>query len=273
MDIIVKDHPLGQVFRPLPASDVECRGRVVLVHGLNVSPKTMDPLAGFLARHGYVTLRLALSGHREKFTEFLKLRPEMWLADIEKAVASFNSMDLSVRNAPLHGVGFSLGGLLLSHHARMHQAQTAWQSLSLLAPAFTPRFGGGLPLGILPRWLPYLSFAPRRFRRWSFCPHNGYRSVAELMRAHNLLLRQNFVHDPSRGPRCLVMIHLRDELIQARRLAESFYARGLSQYEVRYLTGIHQSWRVPRHLICHPDVLQPAAWQDICHAILENCRS
>lgn len=270
MEVVVKDHGSDRVFRPSQAAAKPLRGRVILVHGLNLAPVSMDPMARFLADNGFVVLRLALSGHRESFSELMRLGPETWLTDMERAVATFNAMELEVREVPLHGVGFSLGGVLLSHHARMHQGVTAWSSLSLLAPAFVPRLGAGLPLGIIPRWLPYISFAPRRFRRWGVCPHNAYRSVGELMRAHASLLRQRPMHDSMTGPRCLVMIHPRDELIHAQRLADSFFATGLSQYEVRYLKDIHRSWTIPRHLICHPDVLTVTAWDGICRGIMDN---
>ena len=77
----------GRLFRPGPEAPRPVRGRVVLVHGLNLAPVTMDPLASWLAAQGFVVARVALSGHRESFRELMRIRHEAWESDVVDAVA------------------------------------------------------------------------------------------------------------------------------------------------------------------------------------------
>ncbi len=266
----------GRIFRPPPGAPRPIKGRVVLVHGLNLAPATMDPLAQWIAAQGFVVARVVLSGHRDRFMDLVRIRHEAWQNDVAEAVAALNRMEADVREAPLSGVGFSLGGLLLSHHARKHAAQESWHALALLAPAFMPRLATGLPVGILPRWLPYFSFTPRRFRRWVFCPHSAYLAIGRLMRSHSLLVRKakgpvgSGLTDPNlKKPKCLVLIHPRDELVHAGRLVDPEFGNAFDSYEVRYMRHVHRSWTVARHLICHPSSLTDVAWGEMCHQILQ----
>lgn len=258
----------GRLFRPGPEAPRPVRGRVVLVHGLNLAPVTMDPLASWLAAQGFVVARVALSGHRESFRELMRVRHDAWESDVVDAVARLNKLEADARQAPLFGVGFSLGGLLLSHHVRtglLRGTAGDWKGLALIAPAFLPRLGAGFPLGILPRWLPYFSFTPRRLRRWAFCPHNAYVAIAGLMRSHMTLV-QSATGDA--GPPCTVLIHPRDELVHAGRLVDPVFRNGLSSYEVQYMRDVHRRWTTPRHLICHPSALSDSGWADLCSRIL-----
>lgn len=268
----------GRIFRPPQDSARPIKGRVVMVHGLNLAPASMDPLAERIAAEGYVVARVALSGHRDRFIDFVRVRHEAWQDDVAAAVAAFNTMEVEVREAPLFGVGFSLGGLLLSHHARKARQTDGgaiWSALALLAPAFTPRLTVGFPLGFLPGWLPYFSFTPRRFRRWAFCPHNAYRAVGALMREHMAMVHKAGggggaqVLSSAPKPRVLVLVHQRDELVHADKLRNSFFGNGFDGYEVRYLRRVHRSWMVPRHLICHPEALKDDAWEALCQQILK----
>ena len=261
----------GRLFRPGPGFSGEARGRVVLVHGLNLAPVTMDPMAEWLAEQGFFVARVALTGHRESFRELIRVHHDSWEADIEAAVAKLNRLDADARSAPLFGVGFSLGGLLLSHHVRKWskspqsvRVSKDWRALALIAPAFLPRLGAGFPLGVLPRWLPYFSFTPRRLRRWVFCPHNAYVAIAGLMRAHMSAVQSAA---GNAGPRCTVVIHPRDELVHAGRLVDPVFGNGLASYEVQYVRDVHRRWTTPRHLICHPSALSESGWADLCSRI------
>lgn len=261
----------GRLFRPGGGFSGDPRGRVVLVHGLNLAPVTMDPLAEWLAAQGFVVARVALTGHRESFRELVRVRHESWESDIAAAVAKLNRLESDARSTPLYGVGFSLGGLLLSHHVRKRAISTGssgpgedWKALALIAPAFLPRLGAGFPLGVLPRWLPYFSFTPRRLRRWVFCPHNAYIAIAGLMRAHMSAVQSAA---GNAGPRCTVVIHPRDELVHAGRLVDPVFGNGLASYEVQYVRDWHRRWTTPRHLICHPSALSEPGWADLCSRI------
>lgn len=263
----------GTLFRPAPGTGGGVRGRVVLVHGLNLAPSTMDPLARWLAGQGFVVARVELSGHRQSFRELMRVRQQDWLSDISAAVQALGRLEGEARSTPLAGVGFSLGGLLLAHHVRQAMKKDSWSGLALLAPAFVPRLGGSFPLGILPRWLPYFSLTPRKYRRWAFCPHNAYIALGSLMRAHLTSLREisGSGHDDGGAadqPRCVVLVHPRDELVHAGRLADPVFGIGFSRYEVRLMRGVHRKWSVPRHLICHPDALTHDAWRDLCAEVL-----
>jgi predicted alpha/beta hydrolase len=279
----------GRIFRPSNVSGEralrEVRGRMVMVHGLNLDPATMDPLSEWFASQGFVVARVELRGHRDSYREFIGVRHEDWQADVASAVAALNRLEPSVVSAPLFGVGFSLGGLLLAHHVRRLQVaadsarageflneREPWAGLVLLAPAFVPRLGSGFPLGILPRWLPYFSFTPGRYRRWPFCPHNAYLATGSLMRSHlagikNLQTNEYASESPAR-PRCLVLIHPRDELVHAGRLVNPDFGAGFGAYEVQFIQGVHRKWSIPRHLICHPDAFHAEAWGDVCQRML-----
>jgi hypothetical protein len=120
--------------------------------------------------------------------------------------------------------------------------------------------------------LPYFSLTPRRYRRWPFCPHNAYLATGTLIKTHlaaikNLKGNQDAV-GLNGGARCLVLIHPQDELVHAGKLINPDLGTGFGTYEVQFLKSVHRKWTIPRHLICHPDAFQEAAWEDICQRML-----
>ena len=97
-----------------PPTGTSVRGVALLVHGLNLRPDKMDAIGGVLAGSGYLTLRMALTGHlggTDDAREMAEDTRERWLADLGRA-AEIVRAEAAKRQVPVIMSGYSLGGLL-----------------------------------------------------------------------------------------------------------------------------------------------------------------
>jgi esterase/lipase len=155
-------------------------GAVILVHGLNQRPSSLNPLARELQSMGFSAYRLTLRGHeRESQGSFSE---SLWEDDVASAYTSVRERHPS---APIYLLGYSLGGLLVTRaldtHPELHPS-----GVVLMAPALSLRL---LPqTGYLLTLLPPLSWtvpniAPALYRRFANTPLFWYRNTFALYQA------------------------------------------------------------------------------------------
>lgn len=165
------------------------RGMALLLHGLNLKPAHMLPLAEELQRMGIGVINGALSGHGDNYravegvaaadarlATYRRVTFAQWLADVEQlyGAAACAAQDHGV---PLYFVGFSTGALMacaaVASNATMHFAR-----MVLFAPALAVHLYCYLPL--LFRCWPQLlfhSFAPPVYRANRATPVAAYLAV------------------------------------------------------------------------------------------------
>ena len=110
---------------------VPARETVLLLHGLARGPLSMWPLARALRRRGYAVINLAYPTRRQDLGG---------LADLVRARLAAIA-PAPGRNATLHGVGHSLGGLVLL--AALLEPPPPWQAWRLVTLG-SPHRGAGI---------------------------------------------------------------------------------------------------------------------------------
>lgn len=153
------------------------RGAIVIAHGLNQRPSSMDFLADFFRSEGYHTMRLALTGHDIPATE--PFPSSTW---VEQIVSSFHETRKQYPELPVLYLGYSMSGLAA---VRALDADPSFspQRMILIAPALSLRTI--VESASILRWFPPTTFAvrnlaPRAYRRYERTPLFWYRNVAEM---------------------------------------------------------------------------------------------
>ena len=112
----------------------------LLVHGLNLSPDKMNPLARLLAQQGIRVLRVTLHGHGcANLHDFRHVDAEDWFYDILRAycIAATYAWQHTL---PLHYVGYSLGGSLVVEVLHRQWAEPLrFDAMVLFAPGIALR--------------------------------------------------------------------------------------------------------------------------------------
>lgn len=182
------------------------RGVVILAHGLNQRPSSLDPIAEAIRNLGYHTLQLTFKGHDKEDTEIF-LQDE-WENDLllnyREMRARFKSLSLSI-------TGYSLGGLI-TVNALDKYSELNPESVVLIAPALSLR---PLPqAGYLLNLFPPLSIsvpnvAPPYYRRFERTPLFWYRNT------FNLYTQTRALRNPTKLAKIdtLVIANPRDELV------------------------------------------------------------
>lgn len=113
----------------------ERKGVALVLHGLNLKPSRMEPLAQALAGMGIDALRGALAGHGGGPDAMRHANAEQWLAEAFLATCEATQRATALK-VPFYFVGYSLGALVfvsLQRHPDYAQASVASQVF--LAPA------------------------------------------------------------------------------------------------------------------------------------------
>ncbi len=182
------------------------RGAIVIAHGLNQRPSSMDFLAEFLRSEGYHTLRLALAGHDTPQTEAFS--SSRW---VQQIVSSFEETRERYPALPVLYLGYSMSGLA-AVRALDCDPSFSPQRMILIAPALSLRTI--VESASILQWFPPTTFAvrnlaPRAYRRYERTPLFWYRNVAEMYQQTTTLEHgQHAAAVPT-----LIFANPRDELV------------------------------------------------------------
>lgn len=167
----------------------------------------MDPLCEFLAELGLHSYRITLTGHNEPSHEVFD--ETVWIEDVAQAYAQTRA---EFPELPTYVVGYSLGGLLVTHVLDEVPDDESPQALVLLAPALSLR----TPLDIFADigFPPPLSWsvpniAPESYRRYPITPLFWYSNTLTLNKE-----TRTIHHRPRlKGIPTLIALNPSDELI------------------------------------------------------------
>lgn len=214
------------------------RGVAVVLHGLNLKPVRMYPLADELRAMGIGVVNGELLGHGDNYepqpdlsavearqAAYQQVTWRKWLADVKQIYAT--ARDLAERHAvPLFLVAFSTGGLM-GCTATALGAIDGFRRMVLFAPALaTHRYFR--PLRLLHRW-PWLhikSVAPVDYRANRSTPVAAYLAIHQAQEQ----LRNHI--DQSLNVPTRIFIAPRDELISYRGLTKLITTQRLTNWQL-----------------------------------------
>lgn len=223
----------------------------LLVHGLNNTPIVFDEIASILPEAASVT-RVQLKGH-ERNAAVIEVKPSDWYKDVETAL---NQLD----GKKVVGIGFSLGGLLLTDAALKFPEK--FSRLVLLAPAIHVRSYVSLlhKLRSFPR-LPITSMTPSAIRAHRFINMSYYESMFEIQaEVHRRLDGLHAFPVPA-----TVVISPKDEAVDYTKTEE--LAKRL-QMRIVTLKIKKKSLLDYAHLVTGKQNLTEGDWARLCDAIL-----
>lgn len=242
----------------------------MMIHGLNLKPSAMDPLARYLADGGIEVLRVELSGHKSSAgtddPAFSKVTARAWL---DEALSAYRecSEKARARKVPLFFVGFSLGGLLGELILNQGQERHAFERVVLLAPAISVR-----PLAYLVRPLFLLgnefvlgSVNDPAYRANSGTPMAAYRATFELQEQLEATAFK-WSNVPT-----LVLIDPDDEFVSFSGIERITREHSLTEWRMLLLSTEDSRLEQKRHhLIVDEPAMGTAEWSRVKEAIQKH---
>ena len=242
------------------------RGTIVIAHGLNQRPSSMDFLASFFRSRGHHTLRLTLAGHDTPTGE--PFAATTWSTEIRKA---FQIMRDRYPSLPTLYLGYSMSGLA-AIQALDSDASFSPSRMILIAPALSLRTI--VESARFLRWFPATTFsvrnlAPQAYRRYPRTPLFWYQNVAEMYDETRSLKNP----DRARSIPTLVFANPRDELVSLEGLQSWIADNQLSDsWKVRVIRPQTADPRLAEHLLIDNRALGADAWGTMEQEILTFIR-
>jgi alpha-beta hydrolase superfamily lysophospholipase len=224
-------------------SAIKPKATLLLVHGLNLQPSRMDPIANFLSNYGVDVLRVSLSGHKGDKEEAKAVTRDKWLKDVwaHYCIAKKRSQE---SKTPLHLLGFSLGGLIstdLMNH--MNSGEVHFDKQVLIAPAITPYWYAKIPANL--KFLPDSMFIPSRNDR-EYRVFKGT-SVASYRALVNSVEKTMFSKMANSNIPTLVLIDPEDELVSFTAMKELTKKHSLTNWTFETLSNHNSKLNKPYH--------------------------
>ena len=252
------------------------QGVAVVIHGLNLKPERMRPLADRLREWGIAVVLCALRGHGENYQPLAGCIPEVarlatfrqvsysgWRAEVMAAYTAATAL-AQPSGMPVFLVAFSLGALL-GCELLVTPPTVHVDRMVLLAPALALRPHSYLPT-LLRRW-PHLalrSFAPVAYRSNPATPIAAYSALQTALQSF-----QRHVDAKLNVP-TLVLIDAQDELVSLRRLQQLMAQRQLSRWHLSLVQKAASAEVRFRHLILDAQSLGATPWQMMVHQMKEH---
>lgn len=243
------------------------RGVALLVHGLNLQPDCMLPLAAALQQMGITVFNLALYGHGTNYQPIAGLTPAAarmasyravtharWQGDLWEGYLQASALAQATA-LPCFFVAFSLGALLGCELLVTNPA-VSFERMVLFAPALALQ--------------PYTHF-PKLFKAWpqltirSLSPHVYRANPATPIAAYLALgqaldsLRRN--RNERLNIPTQIFVARRDELVAAKGLAHFIKQAALTRWQLDIVhkagSGIEQRYQ---HLIINPASVGAPEW-------------
>jgi alpha-beta hydrolase superfamily lysophospholipase len=231
------------------------RGVVLLTHGLNGLPASLNGLGRALAAKGFEVFRPAFEGHRGDNGAFLSITASEWEQDARRfhAEGAARAQELGV---PFHHLAYSMSALIFAALPELR-----FNRRVLFAPALSLHawYPAAIAIATLLPWLKFRSRIPEGF---SANPVSGMRSARAM---HWFRQRWNGAPD---GTPTLIWADPRDELVNARAL-QAMAARSPT-WEFRAVSTA--SCTLPRrfhHLIITEAAVGATEWDRLCAGTAE----
>lgn len=240
-----------------------------MIHGLNLLPWRMDPLARQLNEGGIDVLQVALSGHGEpgSLEQLKNASRERWLEEILRAYEKARAEALT-RELPLHLVGYSVGALFaLDLMSSQGNEEIRFDRMALFAPALALTRLARLTrlLGFLDGSRVVPSFSELGYKANFGTSIAAYRAVFRSI--HTLL--ENGIRP--KGIRTLVVIDPRDKVISYPGLRELAARQGLTGWRFLEISNSEGALsRFSHHLIIDEAGLGARAWRELGQALREH---
>lgn len=242
------------------------RGTIIIGHGLNQRPSSMDFLASFFRSHGYHTLRLTLTGHDTPTGE--PFAASTWTNEISIA---FQTMRARYPSLPTLYLGYSMSGLAAVQALESDPAFSP-SRMVLIAPALSLRTI--IESARILRWLPATTIsvrnlAPQAYRRYPRTPLFWYQNVAEMYDATRTVKNP----DRLRSVPTLVFANPRDELVSLEGLQSWITDNQLSDsWKMCVIRPQTADPRLAEHLLIDTRALGADAWRAMEQEILTFIR-
>ena len=272
------------VIRPMPESarnDYKTRtswhratgaacASVLVIHGLNNRPESMEPLIGLLNDNNADALLLTLRGHDGGTTELAAIKAEDWTADIAQSMTQLAAEGRGGRRGLL---AFSIGGVAALEYLREHGNKAAGiDNAVLIAPPLALSLRSTLIRMMLPgRYLDLAlpSLTPEAYRAHSHTPLAAYDAAFELIRRVS--------SDPGPALRtlpALILVSPDDEMVSIAGLRRLIETKALGAWRIEEVRPQPQFQPSYSHLILDPPSMGAAEWRRISQIISKefDCR-
>jgi alpha-beta hydrolase superfamily lysophospholipase len=240
------------------------KGVLLLVHGLNVRPSAMNPLATTLASEGYHVYRITLHGHNGRTSEIFD--ENVWVRELSLA---YQDIRARFPNVPSYLMGYSLGGLALVTMLDSTPPDQYPQAMVLLAPSISLR--GALDVATTLHVPPPITWAvtnltPRSYQRYEETPLFWYSNTLALYR--NAASLKNIEH--LRSIPTLVFLNEADELVSAAGTSRWIKEHNLeSSWRIEMVDTKRAETKLKEHLIIDQRSLGQKEWSRL-NAAIEN---
>jgi esterase/lipase len=235
----------------------------LVIHGLNVNPLRMNPLAHELNSWGVATLRCTLSGHANSLPagdlRLASLRQVTYGLWRDEAIAAYRvaAQQAEQRNAPVVLVAFSLGALI-GCTAALHSADMHFARLVLFAPALRIRRRSGV-LQLLSHWpqLVIPSVSPAVYRANPGTPVAAYNALYAARRDFERLA------GPQLNVPTLVFADPRDEMVSYPGLRQLIADHGLTQWQLQPVQKAPDANTSFHHLLIDRESVGATPWRQM----------
>lgn len=231
------------------------KGVFLVVHGLNLRPSAMDPLAETLASSGYHVHRITLHGHNGRTAQLFD--EKVWLSEVAQ---SYQEIRTRFPSLPTYVMGYSLGGLTLVRMLESVPPTEYPRAMVLVAPAISLR--GALDVLTALHLPPPISWAfpnlaPQEYRRYDFTPLFWYSNTLALyrgMEGHDSLNRLSAI--PT-----LVILNEADEIVSPEGMSRWIERHKLSpSWRTEMVHPESSKFPLKEHLIIDESSLGQAEW-------------
>ena len=241
-------------------------GVALVLHGLNVDPQRMEPLAQALNSFGIEALRCSLMGHGANYlplpgvsaadarlASLRRVTSSLWLDEV-RAACAIAAQRAAQQGVPLYLLGFSLGGLL-GCTAMLSAADVHFDRLVLLAPALAIHRRSRV-LTLLARWpqLVIPSATPAAYRA---NPGTTVAAYNALYAAQALCEREL---DGRLNVPALLFVDPQDELVSAAGLEQLVASRRLTRWQFHLVHKGAGACTRYHHLLIDSPSVGPDVW-------------
>lgn len=247
------------------------KGSVIIIHGLNLAPHKMDPLAKIVSQAGFNVYRINLTAHRKNSAILENPSSNDWINDLKQTYDSITKED---NNLPISIIAYSLGAPLTLQFLEKYPDKKI-KDLIFIAPALslkgyisTIRFL--LPLRFLGISLP--SFSPVDYRHHSRTSLYAYKAFFDLYDKSKLLSPNNNV----RNSKLTIFTLKNDELISNTGLKLWLRENNLKDAQIKEISHNISKSDIPKHLAIDSNSLGVEEWlaftSDIICSLSKNSK-